>query len=59
MDCEGAFGAGKERENTFVTIMMGDQDDSILSIGRNLNPPTTVKRFERQWMDWKAQWTNE
>lgn len=52
VDQEGVFGVGKEREGIFVTMLMGDQDDSILTIGRRLNPPATVKRFENEWRAW-------
>ncbi len=48
-DLAGVFGIGQEREKIFVTIMMGDQDDTILSIGRRLNPPSTFRQFEKEW----------
>jgi hypothetical protein len=49
IDEEGIFGVGQEREGIFVTILMGDQDNSILHIGRRLNPPITIERFEKEW----------
>jgi hypothetical protein len=52
IDIEGVFGTGQERERVFVTIMMGDQDDSILHLGKRLNPMATVKNFEKEWRDW-------
>jgi hypothetical protein len=59
MDQEGAFGIGQERVGIFVTMLMGDQDDSILQIGRRLNPPATVKRFEDEWRAWNDFWESE
>lgn len=56
MDQEGAFGVGQERERIFVTILMGDQDDSILHIGRRLNPLATVRQFEKEWQAWADFW---
>lgn len=49
VDGEGVFGVGSEREKLFVSMLMGDQDDSILRIGRRLNPPRTIEQFESEW----------
>lgn len=59
LDQEGMFGTGQERERVFVTMLMGDQDDSILDIGRGLNPPVTVKQFEKEWLAWGEFWNSK
>jgi hypothetical protein len=56
VDREGYFGSRQQREQAFVTMLMEDQDDSILHIGRRLNPPATVARFEKEWQAWKDFW---
>jgi hypothetical protein len=49
LDRNGLFGLGAERERLFVAIMMGDQDDSVLEIGRRLNPAKSYARFRADW----------
>jgi hypothetical protein len=56
---EGYFGTNQEREQVFVSILRDDQDDSILQIGRRLNPPATVARFEKEWQTWKDFWESK
>ncbi len=56
LDHEGVFGVGQSRQRVFVTLLMGDQDDSILRIGRSLNPPSTVTQFVKEWEEWGAFW---
>ena len=46
---EGMFGAGEAREAVFVTLMTMDQDESILEIGRRVNPVGSVQRFSMEW----------
>jgi len=45
LDEEGCFGAGAARERVFVSMMMGDQDRSVLALGQRLNPPATYERY--------------
>ncbi len=49
VDLAGVFGTRQEREKIFVSILMGDQDDSILEFGRRLNPEKTFQQFEKEW----------
>lgn len=56
LDREGAYGSEAEREKIFVTMLMGDQDGSILDIGRRINPPATVRNFETEWRKWNELW---
>lgn len=58
LDREGVFGAGLIRQKTFVSILMGDQDDSILHIGRRLNPTATFEQFENEWKALCDYWTS-
>ena len=51
VDRQGVFGVGEEREQVFVAVMMGDQDESILDYGERLNPSATFERFQEQWED--------
>ncbi|MBT3287580.1 MAG: DUF4303 domain-containing protein [Victivallales bacterium] len=46
---EGVFGTGDERNKIFVSMMMGDQDDSVLRLGRRINRPAARADFERNW----------
>ena len=46
---EGMFGVGEAREAVFVTLMTMDQDESILEIGRRVNPVGSVRRFSVEW----------
>lgn len=55
LDREGVFGTGTERERVFVTIMMGDQDNTIVDFGRRLNPRSTFERFRREWDAFQSQ----
>jgi hypothetical protein len=57
LDHERVFGTGRDREKVFVTMLIGDQDDSILHIGRRLNPSSTVAWFEKEWKAWTEYWT--
>jgi hypothetical protein len=59
LDREGVFGFGQEREKIFVSVLMGDQDDSILTIGRRLNPDATVRQFEKEWEEWGRYWKSK
>jgi len=56
LDREGLFGRGIDRERIFLTVLMGDQDDSILRIGRRLNPHATMKRIKKEWDEWGKLW---
>jgi hypothetical protein len=51
VDQEGVFGRGEERDKSFISVLMGDQDESIVSIGRRLNPSKSFERFESEWRD--------
>lgn len=45
LDTEGAFGTGAARARTFVSVMMGDQDESVLEVARQVNPPAAVALY--------------
>ncbi|MCB9629465.1 MAG: DUF4303 domain-containing protein [Sandaracinaceae bacterium] len=53
LDRRGVFGRDLERRRVFVSVMMGDQDDSILEYGQRLNPQKTFERFRDEW---KTAW---
>jgi hypothetical protein len=48
LDGEGCFGTGAAREQIFVSMMMGDQDRSVLALGERLNPASTLERYRAQ-----------
>ncbi len=45
LDAEHCFGKGRARERIFVSMLMGDQDRSVLTLGERLNPRTTYERY--------------
>ncbi len=56
VDAEGVFGTGPPRECVTLTVMMGDQDDTIVEYADRLNPPATAARFRDAWRRWGELW---
>lgn len=50
LDGEFIFGVGHDREKVFVSLLMGEWDNSIYRVGRRLNPPETFGRFAKEFM---------
>jgi len=48
LDQEGCFGTGPERDQIFISMMMGDQDRSVLTLGERLNPQASFRRYRDQ-----------
>ncbi len=40
----------------FFSLMMGDQDDSVLEIGKEVNRYSTYSAFEDDWEKINAMW---